>query len=215
MKILENKQELFFKVIRTSYWEKYQLLSYDDVCFYDYLVFLKKEGEIPAIRELAKRLKRAVKTIFNHLNNLENCELIEVNKLLHTQGSRNDYVFRPPYFERRFYSQYKIENPFPKVFLEDVIDRFRNNLAINKAKQRHQNPEKFAETEGQEVEMLDKYDFSNGIQGKYVSRIAQRNDVIILESDIAKVFTNSESVNQALRGLLPIIQKRAEEIHQQ
>lgn len=59
-------------------------------------------------------------------------------------------------------------------------------------------------------EMLDEYDFSNGIRGKYLGRLMKNQNVIILEPDVAKVFTDSESVNQALRGLLPIIQRQTE-----
>lgn len=63
--------------------------------------------------------------------------------------------------------------------------------------------------------MLDEYDFSGGVRGKYVDRILSRKNVVILEPDVAEIFTDSESVNQALRGLLPIIQKQAEKVHQQ
>jgi hypothetical protein len=66
-----------------------------------------------------------------------------------------------------------------------------------------------------ETEMLDEYDFTGGVRGKYVDRAANRKNVIVLEPDIAEVFTDSESVNQALRGLLPIIQRQAEKVHQQ
>ena len=59
-------------------------------------------------------------------------------------------------------------------------------------------------------EMLDEYDFTNGVRGKYVGRVAAARNVITLEPDVAEVFTDSESVNQALRGLLPVIQKQAE-----
>ncbi|CAN5666918.1 hypothetical protein BH24ACI1_BH24ACI1_20350 [soil metagenome] len=68
--------------------------------------------------------------------------------------------------------------------------------------------------QNEEAEMLDEYDFTGGVRGKYVDRVADRKNVIVLEPDIAEVFTDSESVNQALRGLLPIIQKQAEKIHQ-
>ncbi len=67
--------------------------------------------------------------------------------------------------------------------------------------------------QNEETEMLDEYDFTGGVRGKYVNRIANRNKPIILEPDVAAVFTDSESVNQALRGLLPIIQRRAEKVH--
>ena len=67
----------------------------------------------------------------------------------------------------------------------------------------------------EEAEILDEYDFTDGIRGKYVARLARRKNMITLEPDVAAVFTDSESVNQALRGLLPIIQKQAEKVHQQ
>ena len=62
------------------------------------------------------------------------------------------------------------------------------------------------------VEMLTQYDFTNGVRGKYVNRLTKNQNVILLEPDVAKVFTDSESVNQALRGLLPIIQRQAERV---
>ncbi|MDQ3130390.1 MAG: hypothetical protein M3Q99_06470 [Acidobacteriota bacterium] len=68
--------------------------------------------------------------------------------------------------------------------------------------------------QNEEVEMLDEYDFTGGVRGKYVDRLTNRKNVITLEPDVAEVFTDSESVNQALRGLLPIIQKQAEKVHQ-
>ncbi len=69
--------------------------------------------------------------------------------------------------------------------------------------------------QNEEVEMLDEYDFTGGVRGKYVDRLTNRKNVITLEPDVAEVFTDSESVNQALRGLLPVIQKQAEKVHQQ
>lgn len=68
--------------------------------------------------------------------------------------------------------------------------------------------------QNEDVEMLDEYDFTGGVRGKYVDRVTKRKNVITLESDVAEVFTDSESVNQALRGLLPIIQKQAKKVHQ-
>jgi len=68
--------------------------------------------------------------------------------------------------------------------------------------------------QNEEVEMLDEYDFTGGVRGKYVDRLTNRKNVITLEPDVAAVFTDSESVNQALRGLLPVIQKQVEKVHQ-
>jgi len=67
----------------------------------------------------------------------------------------------------------------------------------------------------QETEMLDEYDFSGGIRGKYLERIAARQNLIALEPDVAEVFTDSKSVNEALRGLLPVIQQQAEKVHRE
>ena len=68
--------------------------------------------------------------------------------------------------------------------------------------------------QNEEVEMLEEYDFTDGVRGKYVNRLANRKNIVVLEPDVAEVFTDSESVNQALRGLLPVIQKQAEKVHQ-
>lgn len=72
--------------------------------------------------------------------------------------------------------------------------------------------ENMNEKQNEEIEMLDEYDFTNGVRGKYVDRLLSRKNVIVLEPDVAEIFTDSESVNQALRGLLPVIQKQAEKV---
>ncbi len=53
--------------------------------------------------------------------------------------------------------------------------------------------------------MLDEYDFSNGTRGKYVKRFKAGSNVIILDPDVAEIFPDSESVNNALRGIAYII----------
>jgi len=59
-------------------------------------------------------------------------------------------------------------------------------------------------------DMLDEYDFTNGVRGKYVNRFAEGCNVIVLDPDVAQVFPDSESVNQALRALAEIIRHRAD-----
>lgn len=49
------------------------------------------------------------------------------------------------------------------------------------------------------------YDFSHGIRGKYVSRLAEGANIAVLDSDVALVFPDSASVNEALRALAQII----------
>jgi len=60
-------------------------------------------------------------------------------------------------------------------------------------------------------DMLEEYDFSNGVRGKYVERFAKGSNVVVLDPDVAEIFKDSESVNQALRVLAEIIRKRVEE----
>lgn len=62
-------------------------------------------------------------------------------------------------------------------------------------------------------EILDEYDFSGGVRGKYVSRFPKGSNVVVLDPDVAQIFTDSESVNQALRALAGIIQHRFEKLH--
>ena len=62
-------------------------------------------------------------------------------------------------------------------------------------------------------EMLDEYDFSGGVRGKYAGRFPKGCNVVVLDPDVAQVFTDSESVNQALRALAEIIQHQSEKVH--
>ncbi len=51
-------------------------------------------------------------------------------------------------------------------------------------------------------EMLEEYDFSGGKRGVYADRYAQGTNLVALSPDIAAVFPDSESVNDALRTLV-------------
>ena len=55
-----------------------------------------------------------------------------------------------------------------------------------------------------EVPMRPEYDFSKGVRGKYFERYQQGTNVVLLEPDIARVFKDSDAVNEALRGLLKL-----------
>lgn len=48
-------------------------------------------------------------------------------------------------------------------------------------------------------EMRPEYDFSSGVRGKYVPRLAKGANVVVLDRDMAKVFPTSKAVNDALR----------------
>ena len=56
-------------------------------------------------------------------------------------------------------------------------------------------------------EMLDEYDFSKGQRGKYAKRYAEGTNVVLLEPDVAAVFPDSASVNEALRSLVQLARK--------
>ncbi len=62
-------------------------------------------------------------------------------------------------------------------------------------------------------DMLDHYDFSQGVRGKYVERFAQGSNIVVLSPDIAEVFPDSESVNNALRMLVEIAGKSTGKAH--
>ena len=63
-------------------------------------------------------------------------------------------------------------------------------------------------------EMLDEYDFNGGVRGKYVNRFQSGCNVVVLDPDVAKVFKDSASVNEALRALVTIIQNQENKTQQ-
>ena len=56
-------------------------------------------------------------------------------------------------------------------------------------------------------EMLDEYDFSNGVQGKYAKAYKEGVNVIKLDKDISKFFPDAKSVNEALRTLIKLVKE--------
>jgi hypothetical protein len=52
-----------------------------------------------------------------------------------------------------------------------------------------------------EPEMKAEYDFSQGVRGKYAARFAEGSNVIVLDPDVAEVFSDARAVNEALRLL--------------
>jgi hypothetical protein len=54
-------------------------------------------------------------------------------------------------------------------------------------------------------EMLDEYDFSAGVRGKYVGRLKEGNNLIVIDPDAARTFPDHDSVNNALRHLAAVI----------
>lgn len=53
-------------------------------------------------------------------------------------------------------------------------------------------------------EMRTEYDFSGGVRGKYYEAYQQATNVVVLEPDLAEIFRDSASVNEALRSLVKL-----------
>lgn len=58
--------------------------------------------------------------------------------------------------------------------------------------------------------MLEEYDFTKGVRGKYAAKYAEGTNVVIIDPDVAQYFSDQESVNEALRSLLPIVKRYSE-----
>jgi len=48
-------------------------------------------------------------------------------------------------------------------------------------------------------EMRPEYDFSNAVRAKYADRLKEGSNVVVLDLDVAAVFPDSKTVNDALR----------------
>ena len=57
-------------------------------------------------------------------------------------------------------------------------------------------------------DMLDNYDFSKGVRGKYVKRFAEGSNVVVLSPELANIFPDSDSVNEALKMLAKLAYKQ-------
>ena len=60
-------------------------------------------------------------------------------------------------------------------------------------------------------QMRAEYDIRGGVRGKYYERYRQGTNVVVLEPDIAAVFPDSASVNQALRLLIRVARQQVAE----
>ena len=57
-------------------------------------------------------------------------------------------------------------------------------------------------------DMLEEYDFSKGIKGKYANKYREGTNVVVIDPDVAKFFHDHDSVNEALRSLTEIIKRQ-------
>ena len=64
-------------------------------------------------------------------------------------------------------------------------------------------------------DMLEEYDFTGGVRGKYARRFLEGSNVVVIDPDVAEYFPDHEAVNEALRGLAAIIKRKrkAEQEH--
>jgi len=53
--------------------------------------------------------------------------------------------------------------------------------------------------------MRKEYRFSKGTRGKYARRYKEGTNIVLLDSDVARVFKTPASVNRVLRSLAEII----------
>ncbi len=57
-------------------------------------------------------------------------------------------------------------------------------------------------------DMLEEYDFSGGVRGKYVKRYAEGTNVVVVDPDVAELFPDHDSVNDALRHMAAVIRRQ-------
>ena len=60
-------------------------------------------------------------------------------------------------------------------------------------------------------EMRAEYDIRGGVRGKYYERYQQGTNMVLLESDVAAVFHDSQSVNRALRMLIDLARTQVDD----
>jgi hypothetical protein len=56
-----------------------------------------------------------------------------------------------------------------------------------------------------EDDMREEYDFSKmqgGVRGKYLERLRQQSNIVVLDPEVAAAFPTGDAVNAALRGIL-------------
>ena len=61
-------------------------------------------------------------------------------------------------------------------------------------------------------DILEEYDFSSGVRGKYAKKYAGGTNVVIIDPDVAKYFPDKQSVNDALRSLIMIIERQKQKV---
>ena len=53
------------------------------------------------------------------------------------------------------------------------------------------------------------YDFSGGVRGKFYKEYMKGTNIVVLDPDVAEIFPDSRTVNEALRVLAQIAKRQA------
>lgn len=64
-------------------------------------------------------------------------------------------------------------------------------------------------------DLLEEYDFSKGVRGKYAKRHAEGTNLVLIDPDVAEFFPDHDSVNDTLRSLIKVIKKRHNRVAEQ
>ncbi|KIM07085.1 MAG: hypothetical protein KU38_11205 [Sulfurovum sp. FS08-3] len=54
-------------------------------------------------------------------------------------------------------------------------------------------------------DLLEEYDFSKGVRGKYTKAYQEGVNIVKLDSDVTKFFPDAKSVNEALRTFIRLM----------
>ena len=63
--------------------------------------------------------------------------------------------------------------------------------------------------------MRREYDFSKGVRGKHAARYASGTNVVVLEPDVAREFPTDEEVNETLRAVAKLLNRRKQRSNKQ
>ena len=65
-----------------------------------------------------------------------------------------------------------------------------------------------ASTKATDTDLQPEYDFSRGVRGKHARRYQRGTNVVVLEPDVARVFSDAATVTDSLRALAGIIRRQ-------
>ena len=70
------------------------------------------------------------------------------------------------------------------------------------------NMKKQTRTKARSSTMRPEYDFSEGVRGKHAGRYASGTNVVVLAPDVASQFPTADDVNETLRAVARLIERR-------